>query len=147
MPDFTFTVQCGQRASTKSIESIHTPDKVAEKGGALFGSSRQHRDWRTVIKDKSYRLVDVHSHDFQFEAYDVLSDYNLCGNRGLREIEESYEGLFVQEISAEVGFMWAAPFSLWEIATPLRTARCVFRVKSGVEWQVFILEYDVIPGI
>ncbi|HUI22392.1 MAG TPA: precorrin-6A synthase (deacetylating) [Methylocella sp.] len=116
------------------VDVFFIPDKGTEKAAL--------RKLRTeicerFIKEKTYRFVDVkppkRAKDF--------SDYKSNVEAWHREIEESYEGLLMEELGdGECGafLVWGDP-TLYD-----STLRIIERIHSKAD---FALEYDVIPGI
>jgi precorrin-6A synthase len=130
-PDYV-TVQAVN--ALNEVDVFFIPDKGTEKAAL--------RELRTkiceqFIKEKSYRLVDVKPPKRTKDS----SDYKSNVETWHREIEESYEGLLMEELAdGQCGafLVWGDP-TLYD-----STLRILERIRSKAG---FSLEYDVIPGI
>jgi precorrin-6A synthase len=130
-PDYV-TVQAVN--ALNEVDVFFIPDKGTEKAAL--------RELRTeicerFIKEKSYRLVDVKPPKRTKDS----SDYKSNVETWHREIEESYEGLLMEELAdGQCGafLVWGDP-TLYD-----STLRILERISSKAG---FSLEYDVIPGI
>lgn len=130
-PDYV-TVQAVN--ALNEVDVFFIPDKGTEKAAL--------RDLRTEIcqrfvKEKSYRLVDVKIPRRTKDSADYKSNVETWH----REIEESYEGLLMEELAdGQCGafLVWGDP-TLYD-----STLRMIEKIRSKAG---FALEYDVIPGI
>jgi precorrin-6A synthase len=130
-PDYV-TVQAVN--ALNEVDVFFIPDKGTEKAAL--------RELRTeicerFIKKKSYRLVDVKPPKRTKDS----SDYKSNVETWHREIEESYEGLLMEELAdGQCGafLVWGDP-TLYD-----STLRIIEKIRSKVG---FAFEYDVIPGI
>jgi precorrin-6A synthase len=130
-PDYV-TVQAVN--ALNEVDVFFIPDKGTEKAAL--------RELRTeicerFIKEKSYRLVDVKPPKRTKDS----SDYKSNVETWHREIEESYEGLLMEELAdGQCGafLVWGDP-TLYD-----STLRILEKIRSKAG---FSLEYDVIPGI
>ena len=130
-PDYV-TVQAVN--ALNEVDVFFIPDKGTEKAAL--------RELRTeicerFIKKKSYRLVDVKPPKRTKDS----SDYKSNVETWHREIEESYEGLLMEELAdGQCGafLVWGDP-TLYD-----STLRIIEKIRSKVG---IAFEYDVIPGI